>query len=114
MILIPKYSQYPKNRMARKAFEKEQKICNKLLAIDYAMTKAINDDVSDFEEAYNYYNSEYKKECHRINASYNFRFFKINENHIEQAYGKKEEIVKPYKKGVSIIQRIINFVNRFK
>lgn len=114
MILIPKYSQYPRNRVARKEFEKEQEKCKRLLAIDYAIMKALNDDETSFEEAYDYYNSEYKKECHRINYGYNFRFFTINENYIEEVYGKKTEMAKPYSKGVSIISGLIKFINRFK
>ena len=99
------------NRANRRALDKDLKRLDKLKDIDLAFESAILEVDFDYGFLIGFFRGEFQKECERLEYLYDFRFFSLNPDFIDEKYGMPTEEYKGG--GISIINKIRDFVNRF-
>ena len=100
------------NRQHKRALDKELSKIGTLKKIDLAFEKAVQEVDFDYGFLLGFFRGEFEKECIRLENMYKFQYFTLNLDFIEQKYGMPKDSYK--NEGISIINKIRKFVNRFK
>lgn len=103
------FDPYKANRSNRKVLQKELDQTKRLRALINTFADVIQLPEVDYEEVFDMYNSEWRRECSRLNNS-KFKAFYANKDHFSDLFGFDRVKVKSYKEGVSIIKKITKLV----
>ena len=103
------FDPYKANRQNRKVLKKELDQTKRLRALINTFADAIQLPNVDYEEVFDMYNAEWKRECSRLN-NHQFKAFYANKEHFSDLFGFEKGRVKTYKEGISIIKNLTKLV----